>query len=152
MRSDIRQVNEVETKKGKPVQFKDVIRANLHRTDQWQSLLGEMVEVWLDGKLYRRGLVDATMPNASGLWIAPEGAFQRQFIDASDGYEVWTTFYPRSGGAGSVPAEVESRENTASRTLGCPTLPPSTVDPNIEEGPAKFSCPANPGLGVGVRA
>jgi hypothetical protein len=72
------------------------VRANLHRTHQWQSVLGETVEVW-HGKLYRQGLVDATMPDASGLWIAPEGAFQREFIDAASGFEVWTTLYPHPG-------------------------------------------------------
>jgi hypothetical protein len=110
---------------------KDVIRANLHRTEQWQFLLGEIVEVWLDGKLYRRGLVDATMPNASGLWIAPEGAFQRQFISAADGYEVWTTLYPRSGGAGSVASEAESHGETGSRAVrwsaqACPVTSPES--------------------------
>jgi hypothetical protein len=34
-------------------------RAVINRTDQWQSLVGEIVEVRLDGGLYRRGLVAA---------------------------------------------------------------------------------------------
>jgi hypothetical protein len=72
-------------------------RASMHRTDQWQSLAGEVVEVWLGGAVYRKGLVDDAMPDASGLWLAWEGAFPRQFIDAASGFEVWTTLYPRSG-------------------------------------------------------
>lgn len=75
-------------------------RVNMHRTDQWQSLAGEIVEVWLGGEVYRKGLVDVAMPDASGLWLAGEGVFQRQFIDAASGFEVWTSLYPHSGETG----------------------------------------------------
>ena len=68
----------------------------MHRTDQWRSLVGEVVEVWLDGGLYRRGLVDDAMFDDRGLWLAPEAVFQREFIDAASGFEVWTSLYPRS--------------------------------------------------------
>ncbi|WP_345049568.1 hypothetical protein [Arthrobacter methylotrophus] len=68
----------------------------MHRTDQWQSLVGEIVVVWLNGELYRIGLVDDALPDASGLWLASEGAFQRKFIDVASGFEVWTSRYPRS--------------------------------------------------------
>ena len=75
--------------------FQNVNRASMRPTDQWQSLVGEIVEVRLNGEMYRKGLVDAAMPDASGLWIAPEGAVQREFIEAASGYEVWTSLYPR---------------------------------------------------------
>jgi hypothetical protein len=65
-------------------------------TDQWQSLVGEVVEVWLDASLYRKGLVDGAMADASGIWLAAEAPDQRQFIDALSGYEVRTRLYPRS--------------------------------------------------------
>jgi hypothetical protein len=68
----------------------------MHRADQWQSLVGEIVEVRLHGVLYRRGLVDDAMPDASGFWIAQEAVFQREFIDAASGFEAWTSLYPRS--------------------------------------------------------
>lgn len=68
----------------------------MHPTDQWQSLVGEIVEVRLNGEVYRRGLVDNAMPDASGLWIAPDGAVQREFIEAASGFQVWTRLYPRS--------------------------------------------------------
>lgn len=71
-------------------------RASMHPTDRWGSLIGEIVEVWLDGGLYRRGLVDDAMPNDSGLWIAPEALCQREYIDAALKFEVWTSLYPRS--------------------------------------------------------
>jgi hypothetical protein len=68
----------------------------MHRTDQWQSLVGETVVVLLHGEVYRTGLVDDAMPDASGLWLASEGPLQRQFIDQASGFEIWTTLYPRS--------------------------------------------------------
>lgn len=77
-----------------------VSRSVMHPTDQWQSLVGEIVEVRIDGDVYRKGRVDAAMPDASGLWIGQEAVFQREFIDASSGYEVWTSLYPRSPWAG----------------------------------------------------
>lgn len=68
----------------------------MHRTNQWQSVIGETVEVWLDQRLFRRGVVDEVMPDASGLWIARDWPFQREFIDAASGFAVWTSLYPRS--------------------------------------------------------
>lgn len=82
--------------KQRPMESLSVSNARMHRTDQWQSLVGEIVVVWLDGELYRKGRVDDAMPDASGLWLAPDGAFQRKFIDAASGFEVWTSLYPRS--------------------------------------------------------
>ena len=78
------------------MESQSVSAVSMHRTDQWQSLRGEIVEVWFHGDLYRKGLVDDAMPDASGLWIALEGAFQREFIDAASGFEIWTRLYPRS--------------------------------------------------------
>jgi hypothetical protein len=39
-------------------------RASMHPTDRRHDLAGEVVEVWLGGELYRKGLSDAAMPNA----------------------------------------------------------------------------------------
>ncbi|MEZ2392207.1 hypothetical protein AB6813_22255 [bacterium RCC_150] len=63
----------------------------MHPKYQWQLLVGEIVVVWLHGELYRKGRVDDAMPDGSGLWIAQEGAFQRKFIDANSGFEVWSS-------------------------------------------------------------
>lgn len=61
----------------------------------WHSLVGDIIEVWLEGELYRCGVVDAVMPDGSGLWLAPEGAFLRKYIDADSGFEVRTSLHPR---------------------------------------------------------
>jgi hypothetical protein len=78
------------------MQLQSVNCSGMRRTDQWQSLGGETVEVWYQGALYRRGVVDSTMPDASGLWIAAEGVASREFVDAVSGFEVWTYLYPSS--------------------------------------------------------
>jgi hypothetical protein len=75
-------------------------RNTVHCTDQWQALVGEVVEVWIGGQLYRTGVVDDVMPDASGLWLARDGLLPRKFIDAALGFEVWTSLYPRSGSDG----------------------------------------------------
>lgn len=77
------------------MELRDASDARMHRTDQWQSLRGEIVLVRLYGAVYRKGLVDDVMPDASGLWLAPEGAFERKFIDSASGFEVWTSLYPK---------------------------------------------------------
>jgi hypothetical protein len=87
-------------------------RSRIHPTDQWQSLVGEFVEIRLEGEVYRQGWVDAAMPDASGLWIAPEAVFQREFIDAASGFEVWTSLYPTSPWAGP-PLEMAEAEAKA---------------------------------------
>ncbi|TQJ62108.1 hypothetical protein FBY31_4491 [Arthrobacter sp. SLBN-100] len=97
-----------------------VSRASMHRTDQWQSLVGKIVQVRLVGEFYRQGLVEDAMPDASGLWIAPEGAFEREFIDAASGFEVWTSLYPRSrwdrtAASEMVAKKAEVREQIAPR-------------------------------------
>lgn len=67
-----------------------------HCTDQWQSLPGTWVEIRLNGIFCCRGLVDDSMPDASGLWLAGDGADTRRFFSKQDGYQVWTTLFPLS--------------------------------------------------------
>jgi hypothetical protein len=55
---------------------------------QWPTLHGTAVEIWLHGRLYRRGLVDAVMPDESGLWLAADGSDSREFISISAGDEI----------------------------------------------------------------
>jgi hypothetical protein len=67
-----------------------------HRTDEWQSLPGAMVEVRRRGEEYRSGVVEDAMPDASGIWLAADGALGRELIEKAEGYEIWTALYPRS--------------------------------------------------------
>jgi hypothetical protein len=78
------------------MQTQGIPAVTLHATDQWQSLVGHVVEVRLQGYLYRRALVEEAMPDASGLWLAADGTSSRQFIDKTCGYTVYTSLYPRS--------------------------------------------------------
>ncbi len=85
--------------------------AGWYLTDQWQSLGGQVIEVWFNGALYRRGTVDAAMLDGSGLWMSSDGAFQRQFIDAASGFKVWTTLYPRSRWDGTTSSGMTARSS-----------------------------------------
>jgi hypothetical protein len=96
--------------------------ASMHRTDQWQSLVGQIVEVRLDGGLHRRGVVDEAMLDGSGLWLAPEAVSPREFIEAASGFEVWTSLYPRSRWDNAAP--VSEMEAEAAETFErIPALP-----------------------------
>lgn len=59
------------------------------RKREWRGLIGNVVEVHLDGQVYRRGLVDDVMPDSSGLWIALDANSPREYLDAASGFEVW---------------------------------------------------------------
>jgi hypothetical protein len=58
-------------------------------SDEWQSIIGRRVEVWLRGVLYRKGIVDDALRGSKGLWLAQDGVCQREFIDVILGYEIW---------------------------------------------------------------
>lgn len=62
----------------------------MRRTDEWESLAGTVVDVHLDNDLHRRGMVEDVMPDSSGLWIAAQGSWSREFVDKASGYTVWT--------------------------------------------------------------
>lgn len=63
----------------------------LHLSTEWQSVRGETVEVRLGKSLYRVGLVDEVMPDASGVWLAADGLQSREFIEKARGYSLWTS-------------------------------------------------------------
>lgn len=63
-------------------------------TDEWQYLASTMIDVYLNGRLYRTGMVDLVMPDASALWLAPDWPQSREYIDKASGYKVWTSLYP----------------------------------------------------------
>ena len=54
----------------------------------WEFTPAARVDVYMNGTHYRRGVVDDVMPDASGFWLAAEGAALREFIDRSSGYQV----------------------------------------------------------------
>ncbi|MDQ0029083.1 hypothetical protein [Arthrobacter bambusae] len=60
----------------------------------WQRTLGQLVEIWRDGKFVREGTVEAVMPDNSFLWISADGNSSRQMISRHDGYQVFTHFLP----------------------------------------------------------
>jgi hypothetical protein len=55
----------------------------------WERLVGAIVEVRLKGLCVRSGRVDAVTANGAIVWIAQEGALGRVLIDKSEGYEIW---------------------------------------------------------------
>ncbi|XAS74110.1 hypothetical protein VUN82_09895 [Micrococcaceae bacterium Sec5.1] len=67
---------------------------DLHLQPDWQRALGQLVEIWKDGKFIREGIVDAVMPDDSLLWISLDGTASRQIIARHDGYQVFTHFLP----------------------------------------------------------
>lgn len=123
------------------MESQSISRASMHRTDQWQSLVGEIIEIRLDGELYRQGVVDDVMPDASGLWIALEGAFQREFIDAASGFEVWTSpcqrsRWARAAASGTTAKAVKAGNagrTLTSFTLLAPSFPGSSSIPTKEQ-------------------
>ena len=67
----------------------------MYLTHEWQSLTGKVADVMLHGQPYRRGWVDAAMPDGSGFWLAADGVNTREFLEITSGYQVWTNQYPR---------------------------------------------------------
>jgi hypothetical protein len=67
---------------------------DLQLQPNWQRTLGQRVEIWWGGKLFRKGTVEAVMPDNSLLWISAEGNASRRMISRHDGYRVYTHFLP----------------------------------------------------------
>jgi hypothetical protein len=61
----------------------------LNSVSDWCRTPGEIVEIRSGDKVLRRGQVDATMPNGTGLWLSADGAHLRTYIDKDDGFELW---------------------------------------------------------------
>jgi hypothetical protein len=53
---------------------------------EWQTLDGEIVEMRRGKHLYRRGRVEASMPDGSGLWMQAEGPLGRELIWRAEGF------------------------------------------------------------------
>ncbi|MCO4273817.1 hypothetical protein NG701_05125 [Pseudarthrobacter sp. HLT3-5] len=74
-----------------PIERKEKLAAEV--CSDWGKLVGVPVQLRQHGKFIRSGVVDAAMPDSSILWLAADGADERQMFDAALGYEAWT--YPR---------------------------------------------------------
>ena len=55
---------------------------------EWSSLIGQTVELHRDGRLVRRGKVDAVTADSSIMWLQPDAPHGRQLITHADGYHV----------------------------------------------------------------
>lgn len=63
-----------------------------HRQYDWLPVIGETVQIRNSGEVVREGLVDAVTHDGSILWLAADGAYQRQMICGAEGNEVWITY------------------------------------------------------------
>ena len=98
------------------MRFQDTGCTNMHRKDQWQSLVGKVFEVRPDGRLRRRGVTDEGMLGGGRSWSAPETVLRWDFMHVAAGFEVWTSLPLRSGchTADPVPLlEVEAEAEAA---------------------------------------
>lgn len=67
---------------------------DLHLQSDWQRTVGQRVEIWNNGKLVSKGIVEAVMPDDTLLWISADGASSRQMIFRCDGDQVFAYFMP----------------------------------------------------------
>jgi hypothetical protein len=65
---------------------------NYHKQYDWLPVLGEVVQIRNNGCIIREGFVDAVTNDGSILWLAADGAHNRQMIIKTDGNEVWMTY------------------------------------------------------------
>lgn len=55
----------------------------------WQCQAAEIVEIRSSGNVVRRGVVEAVMPDGSGLWLAANGTDHRAYFHKETGLELW---------------------------------------------------------------
>lgn len=60
-----------------------------YRHDDWSHLVGAFVEVRIDKRCLRSGIVDDAMPDSSALWLAADELDGRALVAKAEGYEVW---------------------------------------------------------------
>lgn len=63
----------------------------------WSNLVGVPVQLRQHGKYIRSGVIDAAMPDSSVLWLAADGADERQMFEAALGYQAWTSPHELTG-------------------------------------------------------
>lgn len=68
--------------------------------DDWQNLVGHVVEVWRLGDHILTGTVEQTTEDGSVLWIAADGAETRKMFDRCSGYRIWFANTTSTGSRG----------------------------------------------------
>jgi hypothetical protein len=63
----------------------------------WATLSRQFVEVRRGSEMYRRGYVDDTMSDGSGLWMAADGILGRELIWQEQGFTVGKLDRPVAG-------------------------------------------------------
>lgn len=65
---------------------------NYHKQYDWIPVVGEAVQIRNNGEVVRDGVADAVTKDGSILWLAADGAHNRQMIIKDEGNEVWMTY------------------------------------------------------------
>jgi hypothetical protein len=61
-----------------------------YRCDDWSRLAsGVNVEIHRRGRLFRTGVVETVMPDATMLWLSADHNGARALFESAEGYEVW---------------------------------------------------------------
>ena len=55
----------------------------------WLCQIGDTVEIRIGSEAVRRGVVEAVMPDGSGLWLAANGTDHRAYFHKETGLELW---------------------------------------------------------------
>lgn len=85
----------------------------------WATLSRHFVEVRHDSGIYRRGYVDDTMPDGSGLCTAADGILGRELISREQGLTVSKLYGPAAG----VQSQLGAGSSYASEFPGDPRIP-----------------------------
>lgn len=64
----------------------------LHLQPEWFPVVGEIVEIRLDGRTVRTGRVDGVTSDDQILWIAADGTELRAMYERSEDYSVWIEY------------------------------------------------------------
>jgi len=78
-----------------------LISVIVHLQHDWLPLVGQHIEIRLDGRKIRDGWVDDVTHDGSILWLAADGPHLRAMVERADGYEVWIRYKWETPGIGS---------------------------------------------------
>ncbi|VXB05061.1 hypothetical protein ARTHRO9AX_10315 [Arthrobacter sp. 9AX] len=70
----------------------------MHRQHDWLPVLGQEVQIKLDGSVVRTGLVDGVTNDGAIIWIAAHGATPRAMFERARGFSVWIDYKWDSSG------------------------------------------------------